>query len=633
MSEEARLLSALKESGIRRIAVVDDAFDPPEVPDGDWGQILTCLQQADVRQAIHARAELASLYTSALGAIQGTEYDSDDLLQFNRLLFDAYIDTGDAKFDPNRHFSRMRGSSLGSVRPILELLKKAGPEVHVVRIGSMHDDDFSDRIADIDLVFADFFLDPAVGVDESPDDDVSNAAKRKSQEVIHTIISARGKAPSIILMSSKDVAARANEFRKALGANPGQVVAARFQFIEKNHLKIDANGSISVQEKASDVLLDILQTFRFGEGISLAVTLWKESATAAIQATATAISELELRDFAYLIRFRLEKEGQELVEYMEWLLGEYLLDETARNFYARVEGQPSVREVVTTQESVEGAFDGQTQTVAHIYHRVRVEDVRPGRAPSIRMGDLFLSSDGQRISAVLTPDCDLVVREKNKRRAKRLTLVNGTIKAFDRKNTAAADFIMIDGTIRNISWSKKDIETQEFSWAITPGESRRQLGTLRPMYAQQLQRAILHDLGRVGLAPWPALYVEADVELWYINEKSEHKALPFAVGAAKTCIVMPRRPDAPEDEKHQVVFTRPLIRKVKELLKALPEASLPADNVQHLRSLVDGQQDEQLFREACRGVALEARLPYQILVTQTDQQKVRNWAWLQVRVS
>jgi hypothetical protein len=631
MSEEARLLSALKESGIQRIAVVDDAFELPEVPEGDWGKIFAYLQQADVRQAISLRAELAPLYTAALEAIQGTDYDNDHLVQFNRLLFDAYIETDDAKFDPNRHFSRTRGSSLKSVRPILELLKKASPVVHVVRIGSLHDDDFSDRIAGIDLVFADFFLDPAVGADESPDDNASTAAKRKSQEVIQTIINARGKAPSIILMSSKDVAARANEFRRDLGANPGRVAAARFQFIEKNHLTIDASGSISVQEKASDTLLDILQTFRFGEGISLAVELWKESAHAAIQSTASAISELELRDFAYLIRFRLEKEGQELVEYMEWLLGEYLLDETAHNFYAKVQEQPSVREVAKTQASVEGAFDGQTQTVAQIYHRVRVEDVRPGRAPSIRMGDLFLSSDGQRISAVLTPDCDLVVRE-NRRGAKRLTLVNGTIKPFDRKNTVAADFIMIDGAAKNIEWSKKNIETQEFDWAATPDTARRQLGTLRPMYAQQLQRVVLHDLGRVGLAPWPALYVDTEVELWYINEKNERKVLPFASGVAKTCIVMPKRPDA-KDEKHQVVFTRTLIRKVKELLKALPEVSVATEGVQHLKSLVDGEQDEQLFREACGGVALEAHLPYQILVTQSDQQKVRNWVWLHVRVS
>lgn len=630
MSDETRLLQALEESGIRRIAVVDDAFDLPEIPEGEWGTIRAHLISQDFQDALAHLPDIQALYPQAIESIEGNELDSDDLIKFQRLAFAQYVDTRDANFDLGRQFSRMRADSLDAVQPILTLLARANTPVEVTKIGSMQDEDFAERIADIDLVFADFYLDPSVTPEDSPEDKRSQDAKAKSQEMIAEIITARGKVPSIVLMSSKDVGALATEFRKGIAASSGQVVSARFQFVEKNQLSVTTSGAVEIKEKASDVLLDLLQTFKFSEGVSVAIELWKTSAKEAITATAEAISELEVRDFAYLIRFRLEKEGQELVEYMEWLLGEYLIDETARRFYSGANNLPVVREVAHTQGTVEGAYDGQSQRVGNIYHRVKVEDVRPGRAHGFRMGDMYLDKDGKKISAVITPDCDLVMRE-GKRRASRFLLVNGLIKAFDRKNTSAAEFILINGAGKNIEWHKKDIESQSFEWSEEAAE-RTWIGTLRPMYAQQLQRAVLHDVGRVGLAPWPALYVDAEVELRYYDSEKKICKLNFNVGAAKTAIVMPKRPDA-EKEKHSVVFERSLIRAVRKTLMTLPpETILEAGRVHHA-SLSEDNGDVGLSRHACAGVDMETFLPHSIFLSNQEKPAEANWAWLTVRVS
>jgi hypothetical protein len=630
MSDGIRLLRALHESGIRRVAVVDDAFDWPEVPEVEWGNIRAALMTPAFGEAIVDHETIKALHSRAIAAIEDSEFDADDLIQFSKLLFNQYSLSLDPVFDPGGHFSRKRGESLASLQPILAMLNRE-PEVTVSTIGSVEDDDFKERIADIDLVFADFFLGPEVLPGTGPDEAISKEAESRSRQMINAIIAARGKVPSIVLMSSKDVAARAGSFRMALGTDHGRVVAARFQFVEKNHLRLRPTGEIEVQEPAADTLLDILQTFKFGEGLSVALELWKSSAKKAIEATADAISELEIRDFAYLIRFRLEKEGQHLIEYMEWLLGEYLTDEVASRFYSAVKDDPSVRLVSETQKSVEGAYDGQTDIVAKIYHHVRVQEERPGRDGSLRMGDLFLEADGQKVSVVITPDCDLIARHGSKPRAKRLTMVNGVVKPFDGKNTSAADFIMIRKEPKNIQWSKKDIQTQEFSWAEEAGRSR--LGTLRPIYAQQLQRTVLHDLGRVGVAPWPALYVETEVELWYLdNERRQHR-LRFPEGTVGKALIMPRRPEAPADENHVAVFTRSIIRRVRNLLIGLDLAAVCDEAAPHLASLASSEGGAALFPVACGGIALEASLPHEILVTNSNSPGRANWAWLFLRVS
>jgi len=626
MSEQARLLRALKDSGIKRIAVVDDAFDVPDVGQDEWGEVRQHLSTPALQAAVDGYEELRQLLPMAVAAIEETEYESDALRRFLKGLFDRFAETRNAAFDPGGVFSSKRNDSLNSVEAIFQLLQPADPPVEVIRIGSMEDDDFAERIANIDLIFADLYLDAGVTITTAEDDPMLDEARRKSRHMIEEIGKIQGKEPAIILMSSKDVASRAIRFREDLGP---RYIAARFQFVEKSQLVRENDGTVRVEEPASDALLDILQCYKFGEALSIVIGLWESSARAAVGQTLEAISKLEIRDFAYLIRFRLEKEGQDLIEYMEWLLGEYLVDAAGRLFYSSVHGEPKARTVSETSKSVSGAFEGQSEAVAHIYHKVRVEDPRQGRAPSIRMGDLFLSLDAQRVSAVITPDCDLV--ERPKRRAKRLTVVNGAIKAFDRKNPSAAEFILVDNAPKNIEWFKKDIDTHPFSWTQDAAQVVP-LGTLRPLYAQQLQRAVLHDFGRVGLATWPGLYLTVEPELWYLSSAGDSKRLPLP-NALSRCSVMPARPGAAPEERHMVFFTRAFMRKVRDTLASLDPAIVIAAGSPHLEELRDPIKGDSLVEPTCLQIQLESRLPHNILVTSGSAPGNDGWCWLGVRVS
>jgi len=627
MSEQARLLNALKASGIQRVAVVDDAFDVPEIAPDAWGQVREHLATPALAAAVKEDIHLGPLLAPAIAAIEEGEYESDDLTQFVERLYDRYARTREPMFDPGKVFSEKRGPALDGIKPIFDLLNKADPAVEVIRVGSVEDEEFAANIANIDLMFVDFFLDPLVTSDVGPDEPVSTEAKNRSQHMIREIIKKRGKTPAIILMSSQDVAARTTDFRKDLGR---KYLAARFQFIEKDQLTSGDNGDVRIENPAADTILDILQCFKFGDALASVVDLWEVSAMDAVGTTIAAVSELELRDFAYLIRFRLEKEGQELIEYLEWLLGEFLVDETGRRFYSATKEEPRARTVSEAQSAVEGAFEGQSEAVAKIYHRVRVENPRVGKQPSLRMGDLFLSPGKNRISAVITPDCDLVVRDK-KPAAKRVTLVHGNIKPFNRANTSADSFILIDDAPKNIQWSKKDIETREFGWPKDESEATF-LGTLRPLYAQQLQRAVLHDFGRVGLATWPALGLSLDVELLYFNESGQPRRLTIPKPLS-TCTVIPRRPDGPPDEKHMVVFTRPLMRKVRELLGGLELDKVVEIGREHVQALMGNDADAELVEAGCHGVALESKLAHNILVTKGDDPGTGGWCWLAVRVT
>jgi hypothetical protein len=42
------------------------------------------------------------------------------------------------------------------------------------------------------------------------------------------------------------------------------------------------------------------------------------------------IENLHLKEFAYLVRFRLAQEGQTLLNYLEWFFGECLIDAIAK---------------------------------------------------------------------------------------------------------------------------------------------------------------------------------------------------------------------------------------------------------------------------------------------------------------
>ncbi|MFK4386989.1 hypothetical protein [Bradyrhizobium sp. USDA 223] len=235
------------------------------------------------------------------------------------------------------------------------------------------------------------------------------------------------------------------------------------------------------------------------------------------------------------------------------------------------------------------------------------------------------------IVAIMTPDCDLVPRGKSKKPiASKVLLVSGDIKEFDAPETTVSDFIMIDGKPRNIKWDPKKIETRDFDGF--PGEGLKYVGTLRPLYAQELQRNVLHDLGRVGVATAPAIGVKAAVSVHVQKKAGEKEKIALGNTKAADCtIVLSRGGTA----KASVLFRRGF---VPELLTALAELDVN-ELAKHAEGAIaalnkDGARSkfEKMYRN---GVFFEDTIDFGICLTSSKKLRSKNdqtWCWILVEM-
>ena len=118
------------------------------------------------------------------------------------------------------------------------------------------------------------------------------------------------------------------------------------------------------------------------------------------------------------MRFRLHDECQPLSDYLDWFFGEYLKGlisqkvDWRNSSFSNLESKPELKK---SMQSIEGAFDGPSEQIARIYHRIKVDDCRLGKSEEYRFGDIYMSSDEKSVRAVITPECDLVLRKGEKK--------------------------------------------------------------------------------------------------------------------------------------------------------------------------------------------------------------------------
>lgn len=189
-----------------------------------------------------------------------------------------------------------------------------------------------------DLIFADYFLDPHITAANDGSDEERQRAKTASISRLDELLQPSLKAnkhPPIILMSSKDVKNRADDYRVRVSAGEGKVFASRFGFIRKTDLKVGARPHpnapepVEIARPSADVLLDIIQSHPFGQRLHEALKLWIAGSQAGVDRLKSDIEEMELRDFAYLVTHRLAQEEIGLFDYLEWFFGECLLGSIA----------------------------------------------------------------------------------------------------------------------------------------------------------------------------------------------------------------------------------------------------------------------------------------------------------------
>lgn len=591
MVDEVELLrTTVDASAIRRVAIVDDVFDTPAIGPDDTGAFLEFLQSGEEARA---QAQIDRVvWDAAITDISVAEHDSENVAEVLEKLYEKYIYTGDIKCDPAGIF-RTRDANLGFLRPLLELLRSCQSLV-IRTYGSATLTVSEEEMPD--LVLVDLYLDPAISPVDEPIQGEALAAVDKSMARVRPLLA---KDPAIILMSSHGEKGQqeAESYRARLN---DRVYGSRFSFVDKGQVTKHPELGLKVEGTARDTLLDAFQTYKFGQALSEAMNRWLASAKDAVDAIGKDVRRLQLKEIAYLIQFRLAAEGQGLEEYLEWFFGEALLDYIIRatdDAHARNPLEHALDSAAVM--SIDGGFEP-TKGVAKLYHRVRIESIRSRVRKNFRLGDLYRDKRSNRVVAVMTPDCDLVLRKGKKgevRNAEHLLLVPGVISDLEKTSASVGDFLMIGETPHNIQWLYKKVFSAPFNGTLEKaghsGDDYEYLGALRPLYAQEIQANLLNHVGRVGVAVPPVVGLPAIATI-VVRTVSTLKEIS-AQGTTFNCSLVPSRAS---DQQPRVVFDREVIRKIKAALMDMPSDDLiagAAENIESLR-LENGDSIERALK-------------------------------------
>ena len=631
MMHQESVLLAIKHSEISKIAVIDDAFDLPAIDNKNAGDLLEVIENETFR-AIAAEAQIGSeTFDTARAALENSQYGDEALIDLLDALYRKFGETFEEKFNPGGIFGHQL-ANLKHLAPVMRLLDICNPRPEVVKYGSSLADLASAK--DVELIFVDAFLDPTVSP-ESGTREKNQAFKKSVQRVTQLVKSLGEKAPSVILMSSSpNVRKEAEKYRNEIQGEKqkGLVFASRFGFLEKTRLKLLEGGKVEIEEDAADDLLDIFQSYQFGRSMHTALESWLASAERAIIDIRGDFERLHLKDFAYLVRFRLQEEGQSLVEYLDWFFGECLLDALSKKIDEGSASDDTIKFLNEKGfEQIEGAYEGATATVADLYHRVRIESPRKIHEGGYRLGDLYMFGK-KTILATMTPDCDLVLRPNRERAAKQILMVGGELNDFDAPKTTVADFIMIDGKPRNIKWDTKKLETRDFK-GFPDKQSLKYVGTLRPLYAQELQRRVLHDLGRVGVATAPAIGIMAAVSVHVLQKGGDRKKIELTEGKGADCTIMPGRGSS---AVAKALFRRGFVPALLNALTKVDAGQLMAHAGEQIEALKKDGSRKKLEKMYKSGVACEEAIAFGINLTANKEFKGKvdktTWCWILIEM-
>ena len=633
MIYQARFIEAMKTSGVKRVAVIDDAFDPPTIGEEHAGLLLDFFEDDPARTAAGITEETKQ---QVIEALNRSAYDDDALLNTVGVLYKNFVTTFEPRFDPREVFKVAKGGNLENIRPLLTLLSKCDPPLDIVRIGT-DPIDLDAITQETHLLFVDFYLDSTLAADDLKLGKQTRQAKSASLDRVRQIIEKQADlSPSIVLMSSHDVRSEAENFRAEIRG--GAVFASRFTFIEKTKLKLVGTDRITIEDDVADALLDILQSYEFGRGLHAALDCWLKAAEDAVAELRKEIEKLELKEFSYLIRFRLAQEGQGLLEYLEWFFGECLLDGIGKAVDKKAASDARLKVLDgESYQRIDGAFDGPTTKIAELYHRVRIEAPRSIRGQNYRLGDLYAVGRGDQrtLEAVMTPDCDLIPRAGGQRRTQRLLTVKGHLKGFDAPEASVSDFIILEDKPYNINWRSKDLTTREFdNWPLpqkSPTEEDiHYLGTLRPLYAQELQRDILHDLGRVGLSVAPAIGMTAAVTVIVRELGGKQAVVSLQEPPVASAYIVPSRGGT---DKAVVIFRRRFVKALVSALAILDTTKLAPNAIANLNRLKAPEGYVALQKRLQHDLRFEEPVDFGILLTGKSKFRgVEDNTWCLIRV-
>ena len=623
-----QIIDSFKASVIRTILVVDDAYDPPAPLEGHEGELLEVLEWPELRAYVTEESLGEEDLQSAIEALSQGEFEHEAVDSATSALFDAYLHRRMPELDPGGEFSRLKEVPLTALDPLLKLLESCGDGLCIRRVGkgaalSMY------RTLRPDLILMDFFLSPPERTTGASTKSEEFADRKSSIDLLKSILQIQeteGVTPAVILMSSEDVQNRAQRYRSSL---EGRVTALRFGFLNKKWIRKAGSGLIADGD-AADVLMETSGSFEFGRTLEVALQRWKCGAETGLGELYKELRDLDVKDFAYLLRFRLYEEGEPFADYLEWFLGESLRAVVDDEVEWNTEEFSRLNERRMT-DAIEGARRDPSSRIAQLFHRMRFNSRQNRVRARFGLGDLFVTADRRSVRMVITPDCDLVLRN-GRRGANRLLTVGGTIRGLGDEKAFAGNLIFY-GVPKALTWELKDVVSHEFgdeAELLVDGEVYSYYATMRALAAQAIQKEVLGDLARVGSAVPPTIDVNAPVKV-YLKKKVKNRseiAVLDDLEVPQAQVFMPR---GGSEKNMRALFDRRFVRTLLARLEGIDESELfPNDRV-HRNNWIGkaSKVREVLVRD---GIRLPGDGPFKMFASLGDK-KGKSWLEIVVDVS
>ena len=631
MNYAPQIIKTFKASSVERILVIDDAYDPLEFNPEFGGDMLDILSAADfdLREHVNEHALSEQDRQAAIDALNTTELDDSAIPAALAALYQVFVDTRSDVVDPGGVFAAAKGAALDALDPLVDLLHRCSDDPRIVKVGTREARRASGDLQP-DLIFMDFYLSPPERTTTDITKVQSDEDRARSIDLLKSILAAlANKVPAVVLMSSRDVSDHKGAYLSSL---EDRVMALRFGFLLKNWVQ-GRGRDLTASGEAADVLMDTSGSFEFGRVLETALKAWKDGAEEALVQLYSELREFDIKDFAYLLRFRLYEEGEPFADYLEWFLGDSLRAIVDDRVDWRTCEFRRLNDRSLT-EAIEGAHPFPSPRLAKFFHRLRFNSRESRPRGRFALGDLFVSPNFKSVRMVISPDCDLVPSPDcdlvpRNRAVTHVLTIGGSIRGLGEDHALAGELIFHNSP-RAIKWNLKDLMTHEFgecSSLQVGGESYTFFASMRPMAAQTIQKAVLADLSRVGLAVPPTVDVGAPVRV-YLKRKVGTRGRVEELEGLKEPRAQVFMPRGGRDLKRRVLFTSRFFRELLARLQGLSEDDLLSDHRDCWSDLIAQAENvrEAMLRD---GLVLPGEGLHKL---QTSIGKPKKKSWLEIVV-
>lgn len=499
MISASSVADILRQNGIASVAIIDDAFDAPEL----------CMVGSAAQSLFDDLASEPNLLDAFSEA--GTPVEAADDLTPAALLA---IKARRAEDPSAVVIWRMVEVAASARRTALDAFAtdlRKDLKLSVTKIAAATIKDEGTRGAkkqlvkdEVDVVFLDY---------ELRDGEEEGTLSSAILDRIYRQFFGKAKTPLVILMSSLKLdELKVSDFQKKT-----KVLSGMFYFVPKEEL-FDP-------EKRHYRLAAFAQALSTGRTLQKFVAGIERSLSQAQDRVFADVRSLSIGDFAFLQKLRLHEDGQPLGEYLLWLMNAHLIKELlgstdVQTVEAEVNAMP-FDDLPPTQSKP--SINLATLYSSAVLRPMQDLPAEPtDQATYLQFGDLFRKGTGKQVWLCITPPCDLAFGPTRPIRSKQSVLfLPGTLQPIDQRMKAfeqrqpRTELVWLDKKAFRIIWNTKEVARTGMKelggWVKAQGVSR--IARLNTAFALEIQRSFASDLTRIGMPTPPPFYNPVKVRL------------------------------------------------------------------------------------------------------------------------